>query len=108
MVLLMRLLLLMMLMMLVVLCVVVMVAFDPDALALSSSPFLLVVARAAQPSPVLLVPSTQWLAAKGEVVIFDNSGNHPWMAVEIELADGGVCDMEVRDEEIGLGSPIVR
>jgi hypothetical protein len=106
--LLMRLLLLVvMMMMLVVLCVVVVMAFDPNALALASSPFLFIIARA-QPSPILLIPGTQWLAAKCKVVILDDSGDRPWVAAEIDLADSGVRDMEVRDEEIGLGSPVVR
>jgi hypothetical protein len=82
-------------------------AFDPDALALAASPLLLVVARAQSPS-ILLIPCAQGLAAKCEVVIFNDSGDHPWMVPEVDLADSWVRNVEVRDEKIGLGGPPVR
>jgi hypothetical protein len=98
----------MMLVMLRLVMVVMMVmAFDPDALALAASPLLLVVARAQSPS-ILLIPCAQGLAAKREVVIFNDSGDHPWMVPEVDLADSWVRNVEVRDEKIGLGGPPVR
>jgi hypothetical protein len=98
----------MMLVMLRLVMVVMMVmAFDPDALALAASPLLLVVARAQSPS-ILLIPCAQGLAAKCEVVIFNDSGDHPWMVPEVDLADSWVRNVEVRDEKIGLGGPPVR
>jgi len=81
-------------------------AFDPDALALASSPLLLLIARAQSPA-VLLVPGAQWLATKCEVVIFDDSGDHPWVIPKVDLADGWVRNVEVRDEEIRLARPVV-
>jgi len=110
----MRLLLLVVLMMmlvmrmLVVVCMVVVMALDPNALALASSPLLFVVARATQPSSVFLVPGTQWLAAKCKVVILNDGGDHPCVAAEIDLAGGGVRSVEVWYEEVGLGRPVVR
>jgi hypothetical protein len=85
------------LVMVMVMVMMMMMAFDPDALALASSPLLLIVARA-QSSAILLIPCAQGLAAKCEVVIFNDSGDHPWMAPEVDLADGWVRNVEVRDE----------
>jgi len=96
-----------MLLLLLLLLLMVVMAFDPDALALASSPLFLVIARA-QPPSVLFVPGAQGLAAKGEVVIFNDGGDHPRVAPKLHLADGGVGDVEVRDEEVGLGGPVGR
>jgi len=103
----MMLLLLLLLLLMVVMVVMVMMAFDPDALALASSPLFLIVARA-QPPSVLFVPGAQGLAPECEVVIFNDSGDHPWVAPKVDLADGWVCDVEIRDEEVGLGGPVGR
>lgn len=105
-----RLLLFVVVMMLVVLRLVVMMmvmAFDPNALALAPSPLLLVVAGA-QPPSILLVPCAQGLAAECEVVIFNDGGDHPWVAFEVDLADGWIRDVKVRDEQVRLGGPLVR
>lgn len=85
---------------------VVVVAVDPDALPLPAAPLLLLVARA-QPPAVLLVPGAQWLAAKCEVVVFDDSGDHPRVAAEVDFAGRGVGDVEVRDQQVGLRGPVV-
>lgn len=85
---------------------VVVVAVDPDALPLPAAPLLLLVARA-QPSAVLLVPGAQWLAAKCEVVVFDDGGDHPRVAAEVDFAGRGVGDVEVGDQQVGLRGPVV-
>lgn len=101
-------LLLLVVMVLLVLSVVVMMlmmAVDPDAFALSPSPLFLVVSSAKAPA-VFFVPGAQRLAAEGEVVVFDDGGDHPWVVGKVDLAHGGVCDVEVWDEEVGLGHPV--
>jgi len=98
---------LVMLRLVMVVMMMMVMAFDPDALALAASPLLLVVARAQSPS-ILLIPCAQGLAAKCEVVIFNDSGDHPWMVPEVDIADSWVRNVEVRDEKIGLGGPLVR
>jgi len=76
----------------VLLMLVVMVALGPDALTLPPSPLLLVVAGTAESPAVLLVPSTQWLAAKCEIVILNDGGDHPRVAAELNLSDGWIGD----------------
>lgn len=98
---------LVMLRLVMVVMMMMVMAFDPDALALAASPLLLVVARAQSPS-ILLIPCAQGLAAKCEVVIFNDGGDHPWVVPEVDLADSWVRNVEVRDEKIGLGGPLVR
>jgi len=95
----------MVLLVLGVVLVMVVMALDPGALALSPSPLLLVVSSAQAPA-VFFVPGAQRLAAKGEIVVFDDGGDHPWVVGEVDFAHGGVCDVEVRNEEVGLGHPI--
>ena len=86
------LLLLLLLHVMVLLMLVVMVALGPDTLTLPPSPLLLVIAGTAESPAVLLVPSTQWLAAKCEIVILNDGGDHPGVAAEFNLSDGWVGD----------------
>jgi len=58
-------------------------------LTLAPSVFFFFVARAESP-PVLLVPGTQRLATKHEIVVFDNGGHHPRVAIELDFANGGI------------------
>jgi len=69
-------------------CVVlVVVMVYPDALTLSSSAVFLITAKS---SSVLLVPGTERLASKHEVVILDDGGDHPWLVAQVDLIGGRV------------------
>lgn len=96
---------------LLVVAVMVVMSVDADALPLSAPCLLLFVARAivarAQAPAVLLVPCAQWLATECEVVVFDDGGDHPWVAAEVDFAGRGVGDVEVGDQQVGLRGPVV-
>lgn len=79
---------------------------NPNSFSLSA-PGLLVflIFASAQPSPVLLVPCTEGLAAKHEVVVLDDRRCHPGCAVEVDFAGAGLGDVEVRDDHVWLGGP---
>lgn len=83
---------------------VVVVTLDRDPLALSPS-CLLLIEEGAQPSPVLLIPGAQWLAAKHEIVVLDDGGHHPRVARQLYLV-GQIRDVEVGDQHIGLRGPV--
>lgn len=55
---------------------------------------------AALPTPVLLVPRAQRLAAEHEVVVVDDGGNHPVPGA------GRAGRADVRREEVGLGKAV--
>ncbi len=64
------------------------VAVGSRPLALPPARLFLVDARA-EPPPVLFVPGAQRFAAKHEVVVFDDGGHHPRVAVgQVHLVDG--------------------
>ena len=79
-------------MMMMMMMVVVMVAIDPGSLTLPTSLLFFLIARA-EPAPFLLIPCAERLATEGEVVILDDSGDHPGVATQFDLACCGICDV---------------
>jgi len=86
--------------------VVVVMAVDADALPLSAPSLLLFIA-CAQPPAIFLVPCAQWLAAECEVVVFDDGGDHPRVAPEVDFAGRRVGNVEVGDQQVRLRGPVV-
>lgn len=68
------------------------------ALACASSLFFLIATSIALSPPFFLVPSAQGLAAKHEVVVFDDGRGHPGIGFEVDLVEGQVGCVHVRDE----------
>lgn len=52
----------------------------------------------AQPAAILLVPITEGLAAKGEIVVLNHGGHHPRLLLHVE---GGLLLLLVVDLHIG-------
>lgn len=67
----------------VAMILLVAVVARPGSLA-CAAPRLLPVAAALSP-PLLLVPGAEGLAAKHEVVILDDGGDHPLVGPEVDL-----------------------
>lgn len=66
-----------------------------------AAPALLI--AVAQATALLLVPSTQWLTAKGEVGIVDDGGLHPGVGAEVNLAGGRVESLQIGDDVVIRG-----
>jgi len=67
------------------------------AFPLAPSVLFFVVAGAESP-PVLLIPSAQRLSSKHEIIVFDDGGHHPRVAIKLDFAAGGIRDVHVVDE----------
>lgn len=81
-------------------------AIHSGSLALPSSPLFLAVSGA-QLRPLFLIPGAERLAPKHEIVVFDDGGNHPWVAPKIYLTRSRVGDMEVGNERVRLRCPVL-
>lgn len=94
--------------MMVMMLMLMMMGIHPDTVALSASNFLFLLVTA-QSSAILLVPCAQRLAAKHEIVVFDNGDYHPCIAVcKLYLVDRLVWNVEVRNKHVGLANPARR
>jgi hypothetical protein len=76
-------------------------ALPPTSLLLTAAAATAGAAPAAtQPPAILLIPVTQALAAKGQIVVVYDGGLHPRCGGGVHFAGGGVQGPEVRDEVI--------
>lgn len=100
-----------MLLVLIMMLVMVMMrhSVNPNPLSLSTPWLLVLIVAGAESSPVFFVPRAERLAAKHEIVVLNDCRYHPaGRAVEVDLAGGGLGDVEVRDDHVWLvGGPAV-